>query len=357
MDRQELFSVLTDAMLGNEVETGPMGGRVRAGQVKSRVLEVHPPEMSVDGVSSLLDGLARPAGLDVAALSEDLWLLRGNGDAFFVDSLNRRFWLLHSTATAGTVRSLVRRHLAASPWVDVAWLPADQLRCLEGRRRWIKSSFSSDLLQPRDTGELVPRRWRVQVEGEKPEELLELVANSRYGASASLTAVGSHVSEPGIGRVDVAVDYQGGFVSSGTSFELVAGVVWRTLDRYEQYVRSLEDRFRLRTSAVDDLGLTIDGEVAHLDFAHPVSDLEALIANLFTCREPFRLWAVPREVAPREWEADAVDLHVGSSLRLELTERWMRVMLSERTCGNSLARLVANLQHQFDARTQVPAMA
>ncbi len=29
-------------------------------------------------------------------------------------------------------------------------------------------------------------------------------------------------------------------------------------------------------------------------------------------------------------------------------------MLGPETCGNTLARLVANLQHRFDARIQVP---
>lgn len=354
MDRQELFALLTDAMLGKDLNRAALPAHVRPGKVKSRLLEMHPPEMSSDGAGALLKRLAEPAGLEPTPISEDLFLLRGDGDAYFVDALNPRFWLLHSTATADSVKSVVRRHFVSTPWVDVAWLPADQLRTAEGRRRWIKSSFSSDLLQPRDSGADVPRRWRVQVEGEAPEELLALVANSRYEASASLTAVGSQLSEQGIGSADVAVDYQGSFVSSGTSFELVAGFVWRALDRYEAYIRGLEDQFRLRVSTQDEAGLSFDGDVAYIEFPHRVADLEALISNLFTCREPFRLWAVPREVAPGEWEADAVDLHVGHPLRLEITEEWMRVLLNEHTCGNTLARLIVNLQHQFDARTHVP---
>ena len=98
----------------------------------------------------------------------------------------------------------------------------------------------------------------------------------------------------------------------------------------------------------------IDGDVALIEFPHHVEDLPALMANLFTCREPFRLWAVPQEVAAGQWEANAVDLHVGHTIRLEITSRWLRVLLGPHTCGNTLARLVANLQHRFDARIAVP---
>lgn len=103
--------------------------------------------------------------------------------------------------------------------------------------------------------------------------------------------------------------------------------------------------------------MTIEGEVATIEFPHEVGDLDALIANLFTCTEPFRLWAVPRESSPGQWEANAVDLHVGHTLRLKITSRWLRVLLGPDTCGNTLARLVANLQHRFDARTHLPLPA
>lgn len=355
MERQELIQLLSEAMQARPSERLALG--VRAGKIKSRLLEVHPFETSADGSAALLQTLAEPVGLRVEALSEDLWLLAGGGDTFFVDGLNPRFWLFHSTANASTVHSLIRRHIVVNPRVDSAWLSASLLQDLEGRRRWIKSSFNADELQPNDSGEVVPRRWRVQVEGETPEDLLALVADSRYAASSSLTAVGTILEQEGVGRAEVAADYQGAFAASGNSFDVVVGALWRTLDRYEAYIRSIEEAFRLGLTTTDENGLSIDGEVALIQFPHQITDLGAFVGNLFSCREPFRLWAVPREVAPGQWEANAVDLHVGQNLRLEITPRWMRVLLSEATCGNTLARLVANLQHRFDARTTVGAAA
>jgi hypothetical protein len=353
MERQELLEVLGDAMRGI-VHVDLLGGRLRQGRVKSRLLEAHAPEPSSDGVAHLLTSVASDADLAVEAIGDSLWALVGTEDAFLIDALNPRFWLLHSTAPADRLRRLLRRHLLLSSRLDQAWFSSEQLQRLEGERRWVRSSFNSDTLQPNESGGVVPRRWKVQVEGENPEELLELVSQQpRYRAGAALTAVASLLHEPGAGSVEVAADYQGGFVASGTDFHLVAGLLWRTLDSYETYVRGLEASYRLGTTATEEMGMTIEGDVAMIEFPHAVQDLDALVTNLFTCREPFRLWAVPHEVAEGQWEANAVDLHVGHPLRFEITSSWLRVLLSPDTCGNTLARLVANLQHRFDARTHL----
>jgi hypothetical protein len=342
------------------VDDGIFGGRLRAGKVKSRLLEAHPPEPSPEGSEALLGSIAERAELRLDQLSDDLWAMVGGEDVFFVDALNPRFWLLHSTATTPRLRSLWRKHLVSSARLDSAWFSSDHLRQLEGELRWIKSSFNSDDLQPSGHGNDVPRRWRVQVEGEEPEELLNLVRNTKYEASASLTAVGSILFDEELGSATVAADYQGGFVSSGSSFEVVVGLLWRSLDQYEAYVRDLEDRFRIRTELVElpgGMALDFDGDVAHIQFPRPVEDVTTFVGNLFNCKEPFRLWAVPREVGVGQWEANAVDLHVGNTLRLEIAPEWMRVLLGEQTCGNTLARLLANFQHRFHAQTQLASTA
>ena len=221
-----------------------------------------------------------------------------------------------------------------SPRIDQAWLSASQLKQLEGERRWLRSSFSSDLLQPGESGANAPRRWRVQIEGEDPDELFELVSRSeRYHAGAALTAIGSVLHDGELGRANVAADYQGGFIATGSSFHLVAGLLWRTLDRYAAYIEQLEHAYRTGFAPTAEGGLTIDGEIALIEFPHAVVDLDALVNNLFSCREPFRLWAVPREISHGQWEANTVDLHVGHALRLELTSRWLRVFLTPGTCG------------------------
>lgn len=354
MNRQGLLDALSAAMQGRVDERGLLS-KMRAGQVKSRLLEAHPPEASEDGTEHMLERLAANSDLKVESLDSDLWALVGSDDLYFVDALNARFWLLHSTARADDIEQLLRRYFLPDPKMDSAWLGSEQLRRVEGAHRWVKSSFTSDLLKPEEGSAEVPRRLKAQVEIDSADNFLDLLESKpAYKAGAVLTAVGTVLKEEGLGFAKVVADYKGNFISQGGSFHLVAGMLWRTLDRYEAYVRGLESAFQLGTQATEQMGLDISGEVATIELPRVVEDLEELVANLFTSREPFRLWAVPRQVSEFQWEANAVDLHVGHPMRMEISPEWIRVMLGPHTCGNTLARLVANLQHRFDARIHVP---
>ena len=355
MDRSDFIATMTAALNADSSAEAAFGGRLRAGQLKSRLLEAHPPERSADGCGALLSVFADRAGLDLRALDDDLWALLSPDDVFFFDTANTRFWQLHSTASAATVESLVKTKLIPDHRVDSAWMPAHLMREFEGTRTWLKSSFDSDRLVPADGAPA--RRWRMQLEGDAPEELLALIGNNeRYASNASFTALGSTIVD-GDRRAQLVTDFQGKVVSRGTSFELIAGVLWRTARRYERYIGALEDRYRLTTNPCESVGLQIDGDVATLELKRRIPDVELFLDGLFSCRAPFRLWAVPREVASEQWEANAVDLHVGHPLRLEIAPRWIRIMLDEHTCGNTLARLIANLQQHFDARAELPVAA
>lgn len=354
MNRHDLLDALSTAMQG-QPEDGGLLAKLRAGRVKSRLVEAHPPEASSDGAGHLLKRLAAGSGLKLESLDADLWALVGSDDLFFVDALNSRFWLLHATARADDIDQLLRRHFLPDPKMDRAWLGSEQLRTLEGSHRWVKSAFSSDLLEPDEESADVPRRLKAQIEIESADQFLDfLEGNPSYQAGAVLSAIGTVLREDGFGFAKVVADYKGNFISSGLSFHLVAGMLWRALDRYEGYVKGLESAFQLGTSATEQMGLDITGEIATIELPRRVDHLDELVANLFTSREPFRLWATPRQVSDFQWEANAVDLHVGHPLRMEVTPEWIRVMLGSETCGNTLARLVANLQHRFDARVHVP---
>ena len=354
MDRQELRDLLTRALRGRltaDEEAGPL----RAGKVKSRIIEAHPPERSAEGCGTLLGRLAEGGGLRLTENGDDLWTLNDADDAFFVDTLNPRFWQLHTTANADVVNRFFRSHILRDTQLDSAWFSRSLLSQLEGDRTWMKSSFASDDLLPVEGTRT--RRWRVQIEGEAPEELLQFLASDdRYVRSSALSGVGSIVRDE-TGAVRVVANHRGGFVFDGGSFEVAAGVVWRAMRRYASHVASIEERFQLRAEAVDDVGLRVDGDVAVVDFPDPIPNMDVFLGGLFSNREPFRLWGIPREVSDAQWQVDAVDLHVGQPIRLEIARDWLRILLDDRTCGNTIARLVTNLQHHLDARADVALAA
>ncbi len=345
LDRQEFFALMTEAVAA-PAQNDLVGDRVPPGSAKTRVLEAHAPEPSPDGVAMLVGALAERSGLHAVRVGDELWWLMGDGMVGFLDTLNPRFWQLHSTSAADAVARAVRAVVAGEPRLDTAWLPKTLLRELDGEHLWVKSSFEADELLG---SEVAARRWRARFEGDAPEGLLDLLQGTEYERAATLTGLGSLVREPNVGEAVVVADFQGAFVTGRGDFSIAASAVWNMIRRYERWVRALEDRHRLSSRAIEGSGVTIEGDVATISFGRDVEHLDRLVEGLFTAKEPFRLWGVP-ERTPDGWFADAVDLHVGHPLRMDIMTDRIRILLEPETCGNTLARLLTNLQQRLDAR-------
>lgn len=351
LDRDDFLDTLTRALCatpGDEL----IDGLVAPGTVKTRMIEAHPEEMSPDGAHDLLADTAERLNLTRKRLGDELWELTGAEHPMFVDTLNPRFWQLHATASVAEVNRVVRKLVARDARLDTGWLPKALLQQLDGHQHHLRLSFKSDDLLG---GEQAVRRTRVNFEGDAPSGLLKLLGSDEtYAGTTSVTVVGSRVGDASVGTAEVAADYRGAFVTASGDFEVAASAIWRMVDLYEEFVRALEARYRVVVSPLAGEGLTVDGDVAVIEFGREV-EVERLVHGLFLAKEPFRLWAVPRQVDDDEWIADAVDLHVGQPLRMEFSPTEMRVLLEPDTCGNTLARLLTNLQQHLDARVHLVA--
>jgi hypothetical protein len=98
----------------------------------------------------------------------------------------------------------------------------------------------------------------------------------------------------------------------------------------------------------DPLGAAFSGMPVGSRFSRHITDLGAFCDELFSARAPLRLWGQP-EIMGDSAVVDAVDLHVGQRLSMEIGRDWMRVYLMAGSCGNTVARLVSNLQASFDS--------
>jgi hypothetical protein len=353
LDRQDFFALMSAALAQSPANVGD-DALVPPGRAKTRILEAHPPEASLDGARFLLHEAAAGTGLVVDEVGDELWRLKGDRLVAFIDTLNPRFWQLHSTSSADEVTRFVRHVVFERPELDTAWLPSRLLRQLDGEHLYWKSEFEADALL---AGQGPTRRWRARFEGDAPEGLLEILASDeRYASAMSVTGVGSIVDAPGVGSSHVVATYLGTFVTGGGDFSVSASAVWNMVRHYETWVRSLEERHRVSFEATDDR-VTINGDVATIAFGRDVNDVDLLVEGLFAAKAPFRLWAVPRKVADDEWYADAVDLHVGHPLRVHITRSKVSIVLDPQTCGNTIARLLTNLQHHLDARSHLLPVA
>jgi hypothetical protein len=351
--REDFFAEMGAALRARPADASS-SDLFQPGQVKVRLIEAHGPDATNGERPHLLARLAERMGLALQPFADDLHVLRGNQLVVAVDCLDPRFWHVYSTSSKARVDRFLKRLLSTTTQLDSAWIPKTLLGEIEGTHRWLKSSFEGEqLLGP----EAPARKWRARFEGDAPDALLELLSREdQYARASALTAIGASVTEHGIGAADVAADWRGNFIIHG-EFSVGASVVARAADRYAAFVKGLEDRHQLRFSADPEggSGIFMDGEVAVLWFDEPIRDVDRVVDGLFAAKEPFRIWGVPRQIGDSEWEANAVDLHVGQPLRLEISPNRVRVLLGEATCGNTLARLFTNLQQHLDARVQMLA--
>ena len=313
-------------------------------RTKTFVLDVHVVDAATqltemfgpDGVEATTDGYLHRASLD--------------GGEVWVDRLDPRFWSFHTDMPTEIVRRFLHERVEARRDLDWMWLPSQHLRLLsrDALTRRVRTEFSGQAL----LGSGAPGSGlKLQATGAQADKLLDHLAQSaEYRASISLQALQVAVQDDE-GTLNEAVDRMGVFLAYGGTLATHLQFVRSVVARYSSFVGLLEGMAIGwdALNAEEDGGGLLVGAPVDIQFSQPVPNLRAFVDQLFSSRLPFRLWGEPVLEAGVA-EIDAVDLHVGQRLRMDVGDTWMRVYLERGSCGNTVARLISNLQHRFDSR-------
>ena len=120
------------------------------------------------------------------------------------------------------------------------------------------------------------------------------------------------------GSITEFVSHDGRFMASGGDFGFHQAIVRRVVDRYRRFVEGAERR-ALRWEELPEGGARPFGTPITFRFSRRIPDLDYFLDQLFSAREPFRLWGLPRHDGEGFAEVEAVDLHVGQRLRFDIT--------------------------------------
>lgn len=275
---------------------------------------------------------------------------------FWVDQLDDRFWSFHTDMPTSDARRFLHARVEDRRDLDWMWLPSEHLRRVSAPNtaRRVRTEFQGDQLLGPDA---VTSRLRLQATGAEASRLLDYLSSSPdYRSAVSLDGIQVDVGDADLGRLTEAVNRLGTFAVTGNSLELHLQFVRSVVLRYGTFVRSLEQKAigwaALEGESVEGGG-TLTGQPVVVKFSRPIPDLHRFTQELFAARHPFRLWGWPTIENDEDLGAiarvDAVDLHVGQRLRMDIGTTWMRIYLEQGSCGNTVARLVSNLQHRFDS--------
>jgi hypothetical protein len=328
--------------------------------VKTFVLEVHSGEPE-----QLLRELDEIDSVEATGDAYIFKLNTGPGEVW-VDTLDHRFWSFHTLAPMASVQPMLRRQVGARRDLDWMWLPSGHVGTVwpRGERQAVRTDFRGGLLAPG----AATRDLRVQLRGRDAEQFLDVVScRSEYRSALAFDSVQVRAEEPGLGVISELVSQSGRFLASGDSFELHTAIVGEVVAKYRLLIEEIESRrfswlpitsadggdSMARDTVAEDSGGTFQGVPILISFGRAILDLDAWMAEVFSAREPFRLWGRPVLLDDDSAEVEAVDLHIGQRFSVDVTRKYLRVYLPESSCGNTVTRLVSNLQHRFDGSLDI----
>jgi hypothetical protein len=269
----------------------------------------------------------------------------------WVDQLQGRFWSFHTKLAMSKLFPILREKVEEKRELDWLWLPSNHLENLwpTSNSTRVRTKFQGgDFLPASDPAQDLS----INLSGGGAERLLNYISrDERYRSAVSFDSVQVSLNDAS-GRLVEAVHRMGRFVVNG-DIEYHLQFVNVIVERYRNLVNLCEQstvNWEPLGDGDDFAGMSFTGHPISLRFSREIPDMKQFATSLFAARQPFRLWAMPEIGDDDVIRADAVDLHVGQSIRLEIGRQWMRIYLEPGGCGNAVVRLISNLQHRFDGK-------
>ena len=366
--REDVYDFLDDYAQGDKRSTGDdsFGG----GLITSYLLEYH----QHGGNGGLQDVLASEEW-DVSEVDGGIYTITDSSKPVgFAEAVSSRYLLVHSARPTQEADGAVRRQVRDSVELDFAWLPGSYLETLW--RRWVLPAnphrVSHLKFDHESRFDLKTDIWEERTDDE--DDSLDV---RRHYVPSSV----SEIRERGERLAAILPDLQNVYppfraiqMVRVPSYEARGAydlwgwgkMTYRSPDfrRGRQYMETFAEFYGRVVSAIeerlwfsaesDEAGLAygITGAPLTLLFDPPLEQdvFEALIETTFVKGVgPLRLWGNPIRVGPNRVHVYGIDKHLWHRIHMELTPGGMTVVLPKGTCGNTVNRLITNIQRYVHA--------
>ena len=343
--RQGFMDALEDMILPGPGQDAPPG---RARELKSYMLE------SDGGLGGEFEASGMQCRVSETGLDRVKILgVREGGKLreFFLDDADPRFPVLHTNEKSGDAARIVEKLTRETRRaLDRAWLHSDMLEVLAGMPGNSFRGFAACSDRRPGSGEdgADAGDLRLSVSGSMAARMKTLVMQDpQMGRTcASMVRIARGAESCGRGYAQDEVHRDGHFaLKRGKSADDHLALVQMCRERYSESVKSVEGP---RADGPD----LLDGGPFDFEFPNGIGDAGALISSMFGSTAPFKLWGIKSSIADGYFGVAAVDLHAGSPLDFEIADDMMRVYPGRGGCGNTILRLLANLQIYHDAKAR-----
>ncbi|MCG2717569.1 MAG: hypothetical protein L6408_01885 [Nanoarchaeota archaeon] len=272
---------------------------------------------------------------------------------FFIDTINPRFWIFHSVGRSIFTDSFITKFIGVTlNRLDHPWFPTqfmEQIGEKEQFRGFTLKYENEFIKKEEDEVDNVPiRTLSMRLWGNTAPKVLNVLRkDDDLRHSVALSGVGiKHF----VNHTDFVIDDISSwakFTAKGTSIDGHFYIVGDIQKRYQNIITIIENNWLSYSKS--EYGYRFEGQPLTIVLKKPVEDLNNFLPDLISSRRPFRLWGIRKFLDKDFVKINAIDLHTGDKLNMEMTHEWIRIYLPENTCGNTVLRLFTNIQHYYDS--------
>lgn len=287
----------------------------------------------------------------------------GNGLAL-LEPIEGRYIALYTLLPSASSDRFVRKMVATNPFLDHVWLSSENfmslwnhVRQVNSGRRYGKITFehesvfeSADVVVDGEEFRSERRASRFTM----VDRLDTIAAQMRplqdtYAPLASVTHLRIPSSEGG----GHELYFDGKVTNRSSSFLDHRSSLLHIVDLYSRLTAKVEESLWLAGKGTQGDGYRINSAVAELVFHEtlPNEVFSRWMMSLFNNRRNrFRISGYATWLSERKVQANAIDQHLWQPLLMEATPERLVIVLPEGTCGNTINRLVSNIQRLVDPR-------
>lgn len=347
---------------------------INGGLIKSYVIETANNKASVDGTADVATNLKLP-GWEVERIGDERFysIVYQGFRIGYVEPFMARYLLLHSYQDSTEINQIVRSAIKSSARLDSLWLAGESFSMLwstwilpNHAKRYVKVKFDYKELFEGESGdegaesendeaedeEIVEKRVTSSEMKDRAERLNTLLSmRDRYPPLRAITML----------RIPVRNERGGyDFWANGKvtyyapSFRKGRERAMSLTRAYMEATEEIENIIWLQTETHnirDYKAVSLTGTAATFEFSQPLEPAkfrEFVNWAFGPGGDRLRLWGNPIWFGDKKVHIYGIDKHLWQRIYLEMTLQRIVAVLPQGTCGNTIHRLMTNIQGRLD---------
>ncbi|MGA2464485.1 MAG: hypothetical protein ABSH06_09050 [Thermodesulfobacteriota bacterium] len=335
-------------------------------------------------IKDIMDSVSVP----IEMIEEGLYRVRDHydGEYFgFLETLSPRYFVIYTLYESQQSDRWIRNLILRCPELDHVWLSGLTFNVLWQRvvqlnnpNRYVKIMFQHDSIyqvdgetfeseeeetstfpDESDIAEIIERRAskfslvdRISIVKEKLSKLQELYS--------PLYAINQLRFPSPIGRGGHDFFDNGKVTNRSGNFRDHRSHIIYVQRIYDELMKVTESKawysIQKETVAIPGTFQRLVGAPLSIKFSDPLSQetLEYWLKSTFgRLRNRFRLWGNPIKLGPTKFHVYGIDRHLWQPIFMEITANHLIAIIPKGTCGNTVHRLVTNIQRYIDPAASV----